>query len=647
LTAFEGDNVTLTVTASGTLPISYQWRFNGNALAGANASSLSLPNISPTQGGFYSVIVSNGFGTATSSNVLVAVVPIVPLGVALNATNLTWTTSGNANWHGLTNVTHDGVAAGQSGGISDGQSTLLKTTVTGPGTLSFWWKVSSQTNSDFLNFAVGGNLQAAISGDVDWEQRTIYLTSGAQNLEWSYSKDANGTGGFDAGWVDQVAYAFGSSGALILTQPSSQTVVAGAPALFIVGAGGTPTLHFQWHFNGADIPGATGASYGLAQAWFTNSGAYSVTISNDFGMVTSSNAFLSVSPIAVWGNNDFSQNTVLAGLSNVIAIAAGGYHNLALRADGSVLAWGDNFDGQCDVPPDLTNAVAIAAGGYHSLAARADGTVAAWGAFYDGQITLPDSVAGVVSVAAGSWHSMALKADGTVVAWGDNSFGQCNVPPSATNIVAIAAGAQHSLAIRSDSTVIAWGSDVGADGGTGGQIDVPWDLTGVVAIAGGDFHSLALKSDGSLTAWGDNSAGQTSIPGQLTRAVGIAAGGTHSLAVQEGGVAVAWGDNLYNQSVVGSLAASVSAVAAGSYHSVALLGRPITRPQLVNPMRIGNTFSVSVPTHAGKAYFLQYKNGVTDPSWTTISAVSGNGGLRSITDSSLGVPLRIYRVLEE
>src|SRR5258708_2286057 len=228
---------------------------------------------------------------------------------------------------------------------------------------------------DCISFSGGGNLQAAISGDVDWEQRTIYLPQGPQNLQWSYEKDADGAAGLDAGWVDQVSYAFGSSAALILTQPASQTVVAGAPAVFTVGAGGTPALHFQWRFNGVDLPGATGATYALAQAWFTNGGAYSVAITNDFGFVISSNAYLSVSPVAIWGNNDFNQNSILAGLSNVTAIAAGGYHNLALRGDGTVLAWGDNFDGQCDVPPHLTNAVSIAAGGYHCLAGAAVGTI--------------------------------------------------------------------------------------------------------------------------------------------------------------------------------------------------------------------------------------------------------------------------------
>ena len=57
-----------------------------------------------------------------------------------------------------------------------------------------------------------------------------------------------------------------------------------------------------------------------------------------------------------------------ADLSGVTAIAAGGRHSLALRADGTVTAWGNNTYGQATVPPDLAGVTAIAAGQYHSLA---------------------------------------------------------------------------------------------------------------------------------------------------------------------------------------------------------------------------------------------------------------------------------------
>lgn len=101
-------------------------------------------------------------------------------------------------------------------------------------------------------------------------------------------------------------------------------------------------------------------------------------------------------------------------------------------------------------PAGLTNVVAIAAGAYHSLALKNDGTVVAWGWDNGGQSTVPVGLTGVTKVAGGYGYSLALKADGTVVAWGDNSSGQTTIPATATQITAIAAGASHALALRAD-----------------------------------------------------------------------------------------------------------------------------------------------------------------------------------------------------
>src|SRR5215469_2297028 len=65
------------------------------------------------------------------------------LGDALNAPSLTWTSSGTGGaspWYGETGVSHDGVSAAASGTVSSSSSktSILKTTVTGPGTLTFW-----------------------------------------------------------------------------------------------------------------------------------------------------------------------------------------------------------------------------------------------------------------------------------------------------------------------------------------------------------------------------------------------------------------------------------------------------------------------------------------------------------------------------
>ncbi len=140
-----------------------------------------------------------------------------------------------------------------------------------------------------------------------------------------------------------------------------------------------------------------------------------------------------------WGANWYGQANVPAGLSNVIAVSAGGTFSVALKADGTLAAWGDNRVGQIDVPFFLRDVVAIATGGYHGVALRADGTVIGWNS------SVPAGLSNVVAVAAGLAHSIALKADGTVVGWGANYWGQLDIPPRLSNVITTSAAIQTSL----------------------------------------------------------------------------------------------------------------------------------------------------------------------------------------------------------
>jgi alpha-tubulin suppressor-like RCC1 family protein len=164
--------------------------------------------------------------------------------------------------------------------------------------------------------------------------------------------------------------------------------------------------------------------------------------------------------VRAWGNNDYGQTNVPAGLSNVVAVSAGCYHSLGLRADGTVVAWGagtnyngnDQNFGQAAVPASLSHAVQIGAGAFHSVALKSDGTVAAWGDNYFGQTNVPAGLTNVVAVASGVSFCLALKADGTVIGWGEDTFGEIEIPASLSNVIAFASGAngESSLALVGD-----------------------------------------------------------------------------------------------------------------------------------------------------------------------------------------------------
>lgn len=125
---------------------------------------------------------------------------------ALDCSGLTFTTSsttGTAGWTVQSDEVYCGDTALRSGQISDGESTWLETTVTGPGELSFWWKVSSESGYDYLDITVDGDTKGEISGGRRWEEKRISLKGkGPHTIRWTYQKDGSVSDGEDCGWLD-------------------------------------------------------------------------------------------------------------------------------------------------------------------------------------------------------------------------------------------------------------------------------------------------------------------------------------------------------------------------------------------------------------------------------------------------------------
>jgi hypothetical protein len=280
--------------------------------------------------------------------------------------------------------------------------------------------------------------------------------------------------------------------------------------------------------------------------------------------------------IHMWGNNSNGQSTPSTVISRneIVSIAAGSRHNIALNKNGTVMLWGYNQNGQLNAPQGLADVEAISAGTDHSLALKTDGTVVSWGWNTHGQTVVPVGLADVVSVSGGSVHSLALRKDGSVVAWGaDNNPGIADVPAGLSDVKAIAAGQLHSLALKNDGTVVAWGAEAEWNAHAI-EMTPPAGLSDVKAISAGRWHSLALKNDGTVVAWGDDSSGQSSVPENLTNVVSISAGNEHSLALKLDGTVVAWGGNYYGQKTVPSELAGVSYISAGVFHTLALKKAP-------------------------------------------------------------------------
>ena len=216
---------------------------------------------------------------------------------ALDDSSLIWLSPSGLGWRSQTNVTHDGLDAAQSASIVADQNTAMQTSVRGAGELSFWWKVSSERDSDFVRFKIDGKDQAELSGDVDWRKEVIFVPDGPHFLEWLYVKDQADSAGFDTAWVDEVSFSPDLTAPWVQTHPLEQRVIEGFPVQFQVTARGLFPLRYQWEKDGVPLLGQTGTVLNIPQAALTDIGSYRVVVSNSKGVAESQVARLVVSPV--------------------------------------------------------------------------------------------------------------------------------------------------------------------------------------------------------------------------------------------------------------------------------------------------------------------------------------------------------------
>lgn len=289
--------------------------------------------------------------------------------------------------------------------------------------------------------------------------------------------------------------------------------------------------------------------------------------------------FRNTSSVWAWGYNGYGQlgsgtsgstesskvPRGISGLPNVTAVAAGGFHSMALANYSSLYTWGRNSNGQLGVNsnadaalpqsfnnPVLTNVVRIAAGSLHSIALKTDGTVWTWGNNNYGQIgdgteidkdepvnisSIPGSALQgkfVKLIAAGGAFSVAVTSDDRIYAWGYNGFGQLGTNPKTDpksklpveisitgigTIKALAAGLDHILVMNSQGRIWAWGYNGYGQLGNGTKADINYSpieigtfdstvqVDGLSPILAIGHHSLAFQGK-QLKAWGYNVYGQ-------------------------------------------------------------------------------------------------------------------------------------------
>jgi hypothetical protein len=164
------------------------------------------------------------------------------LAEALDAPRLLWTTGGDFVWIAQTNITHDGQDAAQGKVDYLETETWVATMVSGPGTITFYWKTICNGALDRLAFYVDTDLRGSISGQVDWDSVLVDVPAGVHTLQWVFEVASEPYGDYGA-WLDEVSYVQ-EGPPYILGQPVDQTVSAGATVSFQVVAQGVGVLRY-------------------------------------------------------------------------------------------------------------------------------------------------------------------------------------------------------------------------------------------------------------------------------------------------------------------------------------------------------------------------------------------------------------------
>lgn len=341
ITVTNGFNAAFTNVASGTDPLFYRWYFNTNTLvsSGVNDTNFTLTPATTNQAGYYTVIVTNLYGGATSAPAkLTVIVPAVKPTITQNPVDVTVTNGYDASftnaasgtgplfyqWYFNTNTAVPGgtnailvVSFPDTNDI--GSYRVIVTNVAGSATSSparltliatkpiiFIQPQSiTVTNGDPFSFTVVAAGQPPLK--YSWYTNLVsnlFLQAGQTNSTATFPAASNK---FAGKYIVVITNALGktTSSPAILTvltkpvitlDPQNVVVTNGNPVTFTADATGAGLLKFQWYFRTNTIlAGATNTSLTFTNATTNLAGYYAVRVTNSFGSVTSAYALLIIS----------------------------------------------------------------------------------------------------------------------------------------------------------------------------------------------------------------------------------------------------------------------------------------------------------------------------------------------------------------
>jgi hypothetical protein len=290
-----GSTAVFSVTATGTPALGYQWFKNGtNSLvdtgniSGSTSNILTLTNVLGADAGYYTVVITNSAGSATSTNATLTVA--------------------------------DPVIAQQPAAIKaiDGSTVRFTVVAVGTAPLSYHWRVDGYDLQD--GFGIGGSGTATLS-----------ITNVTDSDAGDYSVVVSNA----EGNVTSVDAALTTVPALIVTPPANTFVLIGHSYSFSVGVNGTQPFSYQWLKDSVSIAGATNRIYSANLAAVADDGLYQVVVTNPDGTQTSNPARLVVytNPVPVLEMESYAN-----GQFAVIVTGVPGF-NYSIQATTNLTDW--------------------------------------------------------------------------------------------------------------------------------------------------------------------------------------------------------------------------------------------------------------------------------------------------------------------
>jgi hypothetical protein len=267
-----GAVLAVSVVASGSQPLGYQWSYNGGVIANATNSVLAVPGVTPENAGSYAVVISNRVGSVSSRLAQVTVQLVLRIAEQPRSQKV----------------------------LADGEA-RFRVVAGGAPPLTYQW------NRDGVPVPGATNPELVLS-NVQADQ------AGSYSVDVS---DASGTIRSQPAVLEVLAPV------VIAQHPVAQTVVQGADVSFSVTAAGTPPIAYQWFYNGVPMPGANGSVLNLLAVGPDHAGAYTVVVSNGSGSGSSQDALLTVSRPPVI-TRDPQSRTILAGGNVLLKVVVSG-----------------------------------------------------------------------------------------------------------------------------------------------------------------------------------------------------------------------------------------------------------------------------------------------------------------------------------